>query len=282
MKQKLPHYQGKKGIFEGKGLYDDTPLVAKGLAAVILFGVLNGHKDVYGTKADDPEGPVISAVRLLKDRFPELFVICDVCLCEYTSHGHCGWLYEDGTINNEASVRRLSKIAVEYGKAGADAVAPSDIVLAIKKSLVEAGLSHKIMVMSYSAKFASCLYGPFRSAANSAPSFGDRKSYQLPPPSKKLAQRAIKRDISEGADCIIIKPATLYLDIVANICEIAPDLLIATYHVSGEYAAIHAAAKAGVYDLEAIVTETLMSCLRAGAEIIITYFTPDCLNWLEV
>ncbi|BFZ59883.1 Aminolevulinate dehydratase [Saitoella coloradoensis] len=263
------------------------PLYKKGLASVILFGVplAPEAKDPYGTSADDPNGPVMQAITLLKKHFPNLFIACDVCLCEYTSHGHCGILHEDGTINNPPSVKRIAEVACNYAKQGADCVAPSDMmdgrIKAIKMALIEAGVAHKCMLISYSAKFATCLYGPFRDAAGSAPAFGDRKRYQLPPAGRGLARRAITRDLAEGADCIMVKPATAYLDIIRDAKEIAPDVPISAYQVSGEFAMIHAAAKAGVFDLRRAAEESLDGILRAGANMILTYFTPDFLDWLS-
>ncbi|KAK9237421.1 hypothetical protein V1525DRAFT_360674 [Lipomyces kononenkoae] len=262
-------------------------LVSKGLKAVILFGVPlgEGTKDPYGTSADDPNGPVISTIRALRKACPDLFIICDVCMCEYTSHGHCGILRDDGSIIREESVRRLAAIAVNYAKAGAHCVAPSDMVdgrvLAIKRGLIDANLAHKCMLMSYSAKFSGNLYGPFRDAAGSAPSFGDRKCYQLPPGGRGLARRAIIRDLAEGTDAIIVKPSTFYLDIVSDAKELAKDVPICTYQVSGEYAILHAAAEKGVVDLKTIAFEAAYGCLRAGATLIISYFTPDFLDWLD-
>ncbi|KAI9505074.1 tetrapyrrole biosynthesis, porphobilinogen synthase [Coemansia spiralis] len=263
-----------------------APLVAKGLRAVMLFGVPNDSvKDEFGTAADDPEGPVIQAIKLLKAKFPELLVSCDVCLCEYTSHGHCGHLYPDHTIDNEASVRRLAEVAVNYAKAGADNVAPSDMMdgrmLAIKKGLKDAGLSHRVSLMAYSAKYASALYGPFRDAACSGAKFGDRSAYQLPPASRGLGRRAITRDVSEGADIIMVKPATFYLDIIRDAKELAPDHPIAAYQVSGEYAMLHHAAAAGVFDLKTAVLENIACLQRAGCNLILTYFTPELLDWIE-
>lgn len=186
------------------------PLVRKGLKSVILFGVplKPGTKDAIGTAADDPKGPVIQAIRLLRARFPTLYIVIDVCLCEYTSHGHCGILREDGSLNNALSVERISDVALAYAEAGAHCVAPSDMndgrVRAIKLKLIEAGIAHRVTLMSYAAKFSGCLYGPFRDAAGSTPSFGDRKCYQLPPGGRGLARRAIRRDIDEGADIIMV------------------------------------------------------------------------------
>ncbi|KAK9457931.1 hypothetical protein V1511DRAFT_454947 [Dipodascopsis uninucleata] len=262
-------------------------LVEKGLKAVILFGVplKEGVKDPYGTAADDPDGPVIQAIKKLRENFPDLFIMCDVCLCEYTSHGHCGVLYEDGTINREESVRRLAAVAVNYAKAGANCVAPSDMIdgriLEIKRGLINAGLAHKCMLMSYSAKFGGSLYGPFRDAAGSAPSFGDRKCYQLPTGGRGLARRAIRRDLAEGADAIMVKPSTFFLDIVSDAKEIAEDVPICVYQVSGEYAMLYAAAEKGVFDLKAMAFEACYGCLRAGATLIISYFTPEFLEWLD-
>ncbi|KAG8168383.1 hypothetical protein KVR01_001132 [Diaporthe batatas] len=263
------------------------PLVHKGLRAVMLFGVpLNpGTKDALGTAADDPKGPVMTSIRLLRQRFPQLYITADVCLCEYTSHGHCGILRDDGSLNNQLSVDRISDVAIAYAQAGAHCVAPSDMndgrIRAIKLKLIEEGIAHKTLLMSYAAKFSGCLYGPFRDAAGSCPSFGDRKCYQLPPGGRGLARRAIVRDIGEGADVIMVKPASQYLDIISDAKELGKDLPIAAYQVSGEFAMIHAAAKAGVFDLKTMAFESTEGILRAGATIVISYFTPEFLDWLS-
>lgn len=264
-----------------------TPLVARGLRSVILFGVplAPGSKDALGTTADDPSGPVIQGIKLIRKHFPQIFVVADVCLCEYTSHGHCGILREDGSLNNAMSVERISDVAMSYAQAGAHCVAPSDMndgrIRAIKLKLIESGLSHQVNLMSYAAKFSGSLYGPFRDAAGSCPSFGDRKCYQLPPGGRGLARRAITRDVNEGADIILVKPASMYLDIISDAKELARDLPIAAYQVSGEFAMLHAGAKAGVFDLKTIAFESTEAILRAGAGIVISYFTPDFLEWLE-
>lgn len=264
-----------------------APLVQKGLRSVILFGVplAPTAKDALGTAADDPEGPVIQAIQLIRRHFPQLFIVADVCLCEYTSHGHCGILRDDGSLNNAMSVERISDVAMAYAHAGAHCVAPSDMndgrIRAIKLKLIEAGLSHQVNLMSYAAKFSGCLYGPFRDAAGSCPSFGDRKCYQLPPGGRGLARRAIVRDIQEGADIIMVKPASSYLDIISDAKELAKDMPVAAYQVSGEYAMLHAGAKAGVFDLKTMAFESTEGILRAGAGIVISYFTPDFLDWLS-
>ncbi|KAF8633278.1 hypothetical protein AX17_004453 [Amanita inopinata Kibby_2008] len=262
-----------------------TPLVHKGLQSVILFGVpLKCVKDMCGTPADDPQGPVILAIKKLRQLYPSLYIATDVCLCEYTDHGHCGLLNGDGTIDTAPSAERIAQVAVSYARAGAHCVAPSDMmdgrIKAIKRGLIDAGFGNKVTLMSYSAKFASGLYGPFRDAAGSAPSFGDRKCYQLPPTAKGLARRAIRRDAAEGADIIMVKPALPYLDIISDAAELAPDHPLACYQVSGEFAMIHAGATAGVYDLRTMAFESVESMVRAGATLILTYFTPDFLDWL--
>ncbi|KAF7428206.1 Aminolevulinate dehydratase [Pleurotus ostreatus] len=280
----LPN-QRRWGINKLQGFLD--PLIRKGLRSVILFGVpLKCVKDERGTPADDTEGPVISAIRLLRDLYPSLYIACDVCLCEYTSHGHCGVLRTDGTIEPEPSVARIAEVALNYAKAGAHCVAPSDMmdgrIKAIKRALIDGGYGNRCTLMSYSAKFASGLYGPFRDAAGSAPSFGDRKCYQLPPAAKGLACRAIQRDVGEGADIIMVKPALPYLDIISHASRLAPDHPLACYQVSGEFAMVHAGANAGVYELRTMAFETVESMIRAGATLILTYFTPEFLDWLEV
>ncbi|KAE8229651.1 hypothetical protein CF326_g5375 [Tilletia indica] len=263
------------------------PLVRKGLKSVILFGVpTKAPKDDKGSLADDPSTPVILALQKLRTLFPNLYLATDVCLCEYTSHGHCGVLNEDGTINNAPSIERLAEVAVAYAKAGAHCVAPSDMmdgrVGAIKRALIKEGLASRTTLMAYSAKFASSLYGPFRDAVDSAPSFGDRRCYQLPPHARGLARRAITRDLAEGADIIMVKPGLPYLDILAEArSELAKDVPLAVYQVSGEFAMIHAGAKAGVYELRRMAEETAQSMVRAGATLLLTYFTPDFLDWLD-
>lgn len=263
------------------------PLVRKGLRSVILFGVpmASGSKDALGTAADDPQGPVMASIRLLRQRFPQLYIVADVCLCEYTSHGHCGILRDDGTLNNQLSVDRISDVAIAYAQAGAHCVAPSDMndgrIRAIKLKLIEAGIAHNTTLMSYAAKFSGCLYGPFRDAAGSVPSFGDRKCYQLPPGGRGLARRAIERDIGEGADIIMVKPAGQYLDIISDAKDIGKNMPIAAYQVSGEFAMLHAGAKAGVFALKDIAFESTEGILRAGAGIVVSYFTPQFLDWLE-
>lgn len=280
----LPN-QSRRGI--NKLISHLAPLVHKGLRSVILFGVpIAPHsKDPLGTTADDPDGPVIQTIRLLRVQFPSLFIVADVCLCEYTSHGHCGILHSDGSLDNAQSVDRISDVAMSYALAGAHCIAPSDMndgrIRAIKLKLIQAGVAHKVVLMSYSAKFSGCLYGPFRDAAGSTPSFGDRKCYQLPPGGRGLARRAIYRDIQEGADIIMVKPASSYLDIISDAKEIGKDLPIAAYQVSGEYAMIHAGAKAGVFDLRAMAFESTEGILRAGATIVVSYFTPEFLVWLS-
>ncbi|KAL8842926.1 MAG: hypothetical protein Q9170_000330 [Blastenia crenularia] len=280
----LPN-QHRRGI--NKLVSHLTPLVRKGLRSVILFGVPTAPnvKDALGTAADDPEGPVIRSIRLLRSKFPSLFIVADVCLCEYTSHGHCGILRDDGGLNNALSVDRISDVAIAYAEAGAHCVAPSDMndgrIRSIKLKLIEAGIAHKVVLMSYSAKFSGCLYGPFRDAAGSSPSFGDRKCYQLPPGGRGLARRAISRDIQEGADIIMVKPASSYLDIISDAKDIGKNMPVAAYQVSGEFAMIHAGAKAGVFDLKAMAFESTEGILRAGATIVVSYFTPDFLDWLE-
>jgi porphobilinogen synthase len=262
-------------------------LIKKGLQSVILFGVplKPGVKDAVGTAADDPNGPVIKTARKLKELFPNLYIIADVCLCEYTDHGHCGVLFEDGSINREESVKRIAAVAVNYAKAGVDCVAPSDMIdgriREIKLGLIDAQLAHKTFVMSYSAKFSGNLYGPFRDAACSAPGQGDRRRYQLPSGGKGLARRALRRDLDEGADGIIVKPSTFYLDVMADASEICKDYPVCAYHVSGEYAMLHAAAEKGICDLKTIAFESHHGFLRAGARLIISYFTPDFLEWLN-
>ncbi|KAL8704895.1 MAG: hypothetical protein Q9201_001963 [Fulgogasparrea decipioides] len=280
----LPN-QHRRGL--NKLLRHLTPLIAKGLRSVILFGVpaRPDVKDALGTAADDPEGPVIQTIRLLRKHFSSLFIVADVCLCEYTSHGHCGILRDDGSLNNALSVDRISDVAIAYAEAGAHCVAPSDMndgrIKAIKVKLIESGIAHKIVLMSYSAKFSGCLYGPFRDAAGSPPSFGDRKCYQLPPGGRGLARRAITRDIAEGADVVMVKPASSYLDIISDAKEIGRDMPVAAYQVSGEFAMIHAGAKAGVFDLKTMAFESTEGILRAGASIVVSYFTPEFLEWLE-
>eukprot|EP00160_Parvularia_atlantis_P002334 Unigene11920_Nuclearia_a/m.36294 Unigene11920_Nuclearia_a/g.36294 ORF Unigene11920_Nuclearia_a/g.36294 Unigene11920_Nuclearia_a/m.36294 type:complete len:343 (-) Unigene11920_Nuclearia_a:30-1058(-) len=261
------------------------PLVAKGLRSVLIFGVPEScPKDMRGSPADAADGPTVRAVRLIREQYPDVLVACDVCLCAFTSHGHCGILHEDGTVNNAASIDRLAEVALNYARAGAHIVAPSDMmdgrVHAIKRQLIAHGLAGKVAVMSYSAKFASCFYGPFRDAAKSAPSFGDRKCYQLPPGARGLAHRAIQRDLAEGADYVMVKPGGPYLDVIRDAVELAGGVPVAVYQVSGEFAMLTHGAAHNAFDYKLAVMESLTGFLRAGATVVITYFTPQVLEWI--
>ncbi len=256
--------------------------VADGLRAVLLFGVPSRGKDATGSGADRDDAPVPAAVRAIRKAFPDLLVVTDVCLCAYTDHGHCGLVRPDGTLDNDASVERLAQVATAYARAGAHVVAPSDMmdgrVGAIRTALDGANLD-SVAVMSYAAKFASCFYGPFREAARSEPAFGDRRAYQLPPAARGLALRAVERDVKEGADMVMVKPAGPYQDLIRDVKE-RVRVPVAAYQVSGEYAMLHHAAKAGAFDLRAAVIESLTGLRRAGASILITYFAPQVLRWM--
>uniref|UniRef100_A0A3P9CC07 Delta-aminolevulinic acid dehydratase n=2 Tax=Haplochromini TaxID=319058 RepID=A0A3P9CC07_9CICH len=242
-------------------------------------------QDERGSGADTDDTPAVLAVKKIRSLFPELLVACDVCLCPYTSHGHCGILNDDGALNNDASCLRLAEVALAYARAGCHIIAPSDMmdgrVRAIKQALISNGLGNKVSVLSYSAKFASCYYGPFRDAAQSKPAFGDRRCYQLPPGARGLAIRAVERDVREGADMLMVKPGLPYLDIMREVKDKFPTHPLAVYNVSGEFAMIWHGAQAGAFDLKAAVMEAMTAFRRAGADIIITYYTPQLLTWLK-
>ena len=252
-----------------------------GVTGVLLFG-LPADKDENGEAAYDPEGPVQSAVRALKSEVPELLVVTDVCLCEYTSHGHCGLLDGD-RILNDPTVEQLARVALSHAAAGADIVAPSDMmdgrIGRIREALDHGGFVH-VAIMSYAAKYCSAFYGPFREAADSAPAFGDRRSHQMDPANVLEALRQVELDIEQGADILMVKPATTYLDVIARVkAEFAAPL--AAYHVSGEYAMLKAAARNGWIDEPRAMMETLTSIRRAGADIIITYYAREAARKLR-
>ncbi|WP_040228973.1 porphobilinogen synthase [Bhargavaea cecembensis] len=256
-------------------------IVSLGIPAIILFGV-PAEKDAEGTGAYHNHGIVQEATRLAKERHPELLVIADTCLCEYTDHGHCG-VIEGGKILNDPSLDLLAKTAVSQAEAGADIIAPSNMmdgfVTVIRHALDEAGFED-IPVMSYAVKYASAYYGPFREAAGSSPQFGDRKTYQMDPANRLEAIREAQSDIEEGADMLIVKPSLAYMDIMREVKDFSGLPLVA-YNVSGEYAMIKAAAQNGWVDEEKIVMETLTGMKRAGADMIITYFAKDAVRYME-
>lgn len=256
-------------------------VIESGIPAVLLFGI-PAHKDEQGSEAYNDEGVTQQAIRHIKERAPELLVIADVCLCEYTSHGHCGLIHDHEILNDETLVL-LGKMAVSMAKAGADIIAPSDMmdgrVAYIREALDENGFINT-MLMAYSAKFASGYYSPFRDAAHSAPSFGDRRTYQMDPANGKEAVRECENDIEEGADVIMVKPALAYLDVIKEV-SCRTDYPIAAYNVSGEYSMVKAAAANGWIDEKRIVMENMTAIKRAGAKIIITYHALDVAQWLK-
>jgi porphobilinogen synthase len=257
-----------------------SELIELGIPAVLLFG-LPASKDDQGSEAYADDGIVQDAVRAFKDAAPDLLVVTDVCLCEYTSHGHCGVII-DGEVDNDRSVDLIARTALSHARAGADIVAPSDMmdgrVAAIRETLDEAGYV-QTPIMAYSAKYASAFYGPFRVAADSAPQFGDRRGYQMDPPNVREALLEIEGDINEGADIVMVKPAMPYLDVIAKARQ-EFDVPLAAYNVSGEYAMVKAAAAAGWIDGPRATMEILTSVKRAGADIIITYHAKEAARWL--
>lgn len=266
----------------------DLPAVAgeahaAGVGAILLFGI-PAHKDAAGSQASAEDGIVQRAVRSLREGGHPGVIITDVCLCEYTNHGHCGVLGEDGAVLNDATLERLAAIAVSHARAGADVVAPSammdGMVSAIRSALDADGHAH-LPILSYSAKFASAYYGPFRDAADGAPRFGDRASHQIDPANAGEAMREHAADIAEGADMLMVKPGLAYLDILRRTREAWPDHPLAVYNVSGEYSMVKAAAERGWIDERKVVMETMTAFRRAGADMIITYHALDACRWLS-
>jgi porphobilinogen synthase len=286
-------------ITEGKGVKKEVPsmpgcfqesvdeavknareALSLGVPSVLLFGIPE-YKDEVGSSAYDEEGVVQKAIREIKDALPDLYVVTDVCLCEYTNHGHCG-IIKNGQVVNDETLELLARQAVSHAEAGADMVAPSDMmdgrIGAVRNALDDEGFIN-VPIMSYAAKYASAFYGPFREAADSTPQFGDRRSYQMDPPNRREALREAALDIEEGADIVMVKPALAYLDVVSDM-KAAFEVPVAAYNVSGEYSIIKAAGKLGWIDEERVMMETLVSIKRAGADLILTYFAKDAARLL--
>ena len=256
-------------------------VVALNIKGVIIFG-LPEHKDACGSEAYSDNGIVQKAIRKLREDYENLLVITDVCMCEYTSHGHCG-IIEGKDVDNDKTLSFLDKIAVSHAKAGAHMVAPSDMmdgrILSMRNALDEAGFVN-VGIMSYSAKYCSAFYGPFREAANSAPQFGDRKTYQMDPANSREAIKEVEQDIEEGADIVMVKPALSYLDIFKEVRN-KVDVPVCVYNVSGEFAMVKAAAKLGLINEKQVALEMLLSMKRAGADMIITYYAIEAAKWLQ-
>ncbi len=277
----VPSMPGIEQISTGNLPEEIDELLNLGIKAVLLFGV-PGHKDSHGSGAYDDHGIIQEAIRTIKKHAPEMLVIADTCLCEYTDHGHCG-VVENGEVLNDESLELLVKTAVSQAKAGADIIAPSNMmdgfVAAIRKGLDENGFQH-VPVMSYAVKYASAFYGPFRDAAESTPQFGDRKTYQMDPANRREALREAESDLEEGADFLIVKPGMPYLDIVRDVRNTF-NVPIVAYNVSGEYSMIKAAAQNGWIDEKSVVMELHTAFKRAGSDLIITYFAKDVARWLQ-
>jgi len=281
VREEVPSMPGVERFSISELVGEATELLASGVGAALLFGI-PASKDDVGSGAYDDEGVVQMAVRALKEAHPDLVVITDVCLCEYTAHGHCGVIRE-GEVDNDLTLELLAKTAISHAEAGADAVAPSDMmdgrIGAIRHQLDEEGHSG-VPIVAYSAKYASAFYGPFREAAESTPDFGDRRGYQMNPANALEAVREAQLDLEEGADVLMVKPATPYLDVIRRVKD-ATGAPVAAYHVSGEYSMLKAAAQNGWIDGEAAALETLIAIRRAGADAIVTYFAKEAAGWLR-
>ena len=280
IKKEIPSLPGQYHLSADQALEAAKQASALGIPAVLLFG-LPEYKDAKGSSAWDMKSPVQRAMALIKKNLPDLIVIGDVCLCEYTDHGHCG-LLKGQEVDNDPTLDLLARVAVSQAKAGADMIAPSDMmdgrVAAIREALDVEGFANR-SIMAYSAKYASAFYGPFREAADSAPKFGDRRAYQMDPANVREALKEVDLDVSEGADIIMVKPALSYLDVISKVHENF-ELPVAAYNVSGEYAMVKAAAANGWMEEQRTTLEILTSIKRAGADIIITYHALDAAKWL--
>jgi porphobilinogen synthase len=280
VRREVPSMPGVFNLSVDEAVREVEAARSEGIRSVLLFG-LPDHKDDIGSAAYDPEAPVQSAVRAIKRALPDILVVTDVCLCEYTDHGHCGVVI-DGEIANDPSVEQLVRAAVSHAAAGADVVAPSDMmdgrVGAIRKALDERGFEQTV-IMSYAAKYYSAFYGPFRDAAGSAPRFGDRKTHQMDPANGREALREVAQDIEEGADIVMVKPALPYLDVIARVKDTF-GYPTAAYHVSGEYSMLKAAVRNGWLDERRAMLESLVAIRRAGADIIITYYAREAARIL--
>jgi porphobilinogen synthase len=281
-RQPIPAMPGVERLSVAEVVAEAGEAAALGIPAVLLFGI-PAEKDDEGSGAWDDAGAVQLATRAIRRAHPGLLVVTDLCLCEYTSHGHCGVLREDGDVDNDATLELLARAAISHAAAGADVVAPSDMmdgrVGHVRAALDDEGHADTA-ILAYSAKFASAFYGPFREAAGSAPAVGDRRGYQIDPANGDEALREVLLDVAEGADMVMVKPALAYLDVVRRVKD-ATSLPVAAYNVSGEYAMVRAAASAGYVDERAVVLEALTSIRRAGADIVITYHAKDAARWLQ-
>ena len=288
IRQEIPSLPGQFRFSVDLLLEELKAVLASGVRSVILFGIPESTmKDAVGSQSKAADGIICRALSAIKNEQPELLLIADVCLCEYTDHGHCGvpgkLVDSDWVIDNDSSVHLLAETALAYARAGADVVAPSDMmdgrVETVRLVLDEAGLS-QIPILSYAAKYASAFYGPFRDAVGSAPQFGDRKSYQMDPANAREALREVQLDLQEGADILMIKPALPYLDVIYRVRELV-EVPIAAYQVSGEYASLCAAAERGWLDRDAVIRESLLGIARAGADLILTYFAVEAAHMMR-
>ena len=281
IQEEIPSMEGQYRYSLDRLPYKLEQLEKAGVNSIMLFGIPD-HKDEVGSGAYAQDGIVQKALREAKSRFPEMYYVTDVCMCEYTSHGHCGVLCGHD-VDNDKTLELLAKTALSHAQAGSDMIAPSDMmdgrVAAIRKMLDRYDFQH-VSIMSYSVKYASAYYGPFREAADSTPQFGDRKTYQMDPANSREAMKEVKLDIAEGADIVMVKPALAYLDIIRQVKD-SFDYPVAAYNVSGEYAMVKAAAANGWIDEKRIVMETLLSMKRAGADMIISYHALDAARWLK-
>ena len=278
----VPAMPGVERLSISQAVEEAGEVHAMGVPAVLLFGV-PVDKDDEGSGAYDDEGVVQLAVRAIKEAHSDLLVITDVCLCAYTSHGHCGVVLDDGTVDNDITLELLAKTAISHARAGADAVAPSDMMdgrVGALRAQLDAEGHKELPIVAYSAKFASAFYGPFREAAESTPAFGDRRSYQMDPANADEAVREALLDVEEGADVVMVKPALPYLDVIRRVKD-ATRVPVAAYNVSGEYSMIKAAGAAGYLDEKAAVLESLTGIRRAGADVVFTYFAKDVARWLS-